>query len=166
MKKLKRNKKSCQINKITMKKQKITKGLIVFILLLLYYLINQYSKTPVATIPETFTTDNKQIVTAYKQKRNDIQVTGEGTIVKLLSDDLQGSRHQRFLVKVNAQQTLLISHNIDLAPRINSLQAGEKIKFHGEYVWNKKGGIIHWTHHDPGGRHQDGWLRYKNKLYQ
>lgn len=149
-----------------MKKKNLKKTLIISIFLLLSYLINQYSKAPVATIPETFTTGNKQIVTAYKQEKNDIQVTGEGTIIKLLPDDLQGSRHQRFLVKINGQQTLLISHNIDLAPRINTLQAGEKIEFHGEYVWNKKGGIIHWTHHDPGGRHQDGWLRYKNKLYQ
>ena len=148
-----------------MKKQNLKKLLIVSILLLLFYLLNYYKITPVTTDPET-STNNKQIVAAYKQKRNDVQVTGAGTIVKLLSDDLQGSRHQRFLVKINAQQTLLIAHNIDLAPRINSLQTGEKIDFHGEYVWNQKGGIIHWTHHDPAGRHQNGWLRYKNKLYQ
>ncbi|MBW1636133.1 MAG: DUF3465 domain-containing protein, partial [Deltaproteobacteria bacterium] len=72
---------------------------------------------------------------------------------------------QKFLVGI-ADLTLLIAHNIDLAPRINSLKEGDTIEFYGEYEWNPKGGIIHWTHHDPGKRHPDGWLRYKNRIYQ
>jgi len=149
-----------------MNKKKLSKLILVSVLLLLFYLANLYNQTPTPVDPKLSIPKNEQIVTAYKQKKSDIQVRGTGTVVKLLSDDLQGSRHQRFLVKINDQQTLLIAHNIDLAPRINTLQAGEKIEFQGEYVWNIKGGIIHWTHHDPDRRHNDGWLRYNNKLYK
>jgi hypothetical protein len=62
--------------------------------------------------------------------------------------DNQGSRHQRFILKLNSSQTLLIAYNIDLAPKIKNLKVGDHVNFYGEYEWNSKGGVIHWTHHD------------------
>lgn len=53
-----------------------------------------------------------------------------------------------------------------LAPRIGGLSAGDTIAFRGEYEWNPKGGVIHWTHHDPGYRHIDGWLLHDGVTYQ
>jgi hypothetical protein len=46
------------------------------------------------------------------------------------------------------------------------VREGEMIEFYGEYEWNDKGGVIHWTHHDPKGKHAGGWLRYQGKLYR
>jgi hypothetical protein len=113
------------------------------------------------------THDNQQLLQeAFANKRNNIQVKGEGTVIKLLPDDLDGGKHQRFLVRLASGQTLLISHNIDLAPRINSLQAGDFISFSGEYEWNPQGGLIHWTHQDPSNRHIGGWIEHDGKLYQ
>ena len=103
---------------------------------------------------------------AYKNRQSDLQVQGKGVVIKLLRDDLKGSRHQKFILKLSTGQTLLISHNIDLAPRINRLRTGDTVAFHGEYEWNSKGGVIHWTHHDPGGSHIGGWLKHKDKTYQ
>jgi len=94
------------------------------------------------------------------------QMCGVGTVIKLLSDDNQGSRHQRFIIKQPSGRTLLIAHNIDLAPKIYSLKKGGLIEFCGEYESNSKGGVVHWTHHDPQGRHKAGWLDYKGKRYQ
>jgi hypothetical protein len=102
---------------------------------------------------------------AYQDRQSDVQVQGEGVVVRVLPDDLEGSRHQRFILRLDSGQTLLISHNIDLAPRIEGLAAGDSVAFHGEYEWNEKGGVVHWTHRDPNGRHPDGWLRHGGRTY-
>lgn len=109
--------------------------------------------------------DNAAIVEAFQAKKSDVQVSGKGVVDKLLKDDNKGARHQKFLVKINAQQTLLFAHNIDLAPRV-PLQPGDEISFYGEYVYNPKGGIIHWTHHAPRGDHVAGWIVHNGIQYQ
>lgn len=108
----------------------------------------------------------QDIASAYASKTSDVQVMGSGEVVRILADDNVGSRHQRFIVKLATTQTILISHNIDLAPRINSLNVGDRVEFYGEYEWNEKGGVVHWTHHDPNGRHADGWLKHNARKYQ
>lgn len=103
---------------------------------------------------------------AYNNHKSDVQVQGVGTVVRILSDDNKGSRHQKFILKLSSGQTILIAHNIDLAPRINSISNGDQIQFYGEYEWNKKGGVVHWTHKDPNGYHVGGWLKHNGKTYQ
>ncbi len=100
--------------------------------------------------------------------QSNVQVygTGTGTVTAILSDDLDGSRHQRFIIELKSNQTLLISHNIDLSSRIENLFLNDQVEFSGEYEWNDKGGVIHWTHHDPAGKHVDGWILHNNKIYQ
>ncbi len=107
----------------------------------------------------------QQIASAFKNKVSDLQVNSSGYVVRVLTDDEQGSRHQRFILKLNNGQTLLVAHNIDLAPRLKNLRVGDKVEFFGEYEWNNKGGVIHWTHHDPAGRHIDGWLKHRGVQY-
>lgn len=109
---------------------------------------------------------NQAISDAYRAQRSDVQVMGQGIVKRMLSDDLDGSRHQRFLLLLDNRQTVLIAHNIDLAPRIDNLQNGDTVGFFGEYEWNNQGGVVHWTHHDPGARHVDGWLKHKGRTYQ
>jgi hypothetical protein len=111
-------------------------------------------------------TKDSALQKAFKDKESDVQVTGQGTMIKILADDTKGSKHQRFILKLSSGQTLLIAHNIDLAPRINGLHKGDSVSFNGEYEWNAKGGVVHWTHHDPQDRHEDGWLKYNGKVYQ
>ena len=94
------------------------------------------------------------------------QVEGSGTVVRVLSDDNDGSRHQRFILELASGRTLLVAHNIDLAPRIDSIREGDTVSFYGEFQSNPQGGVIHWTHHDPQGRHPGGWLRHKGRTYQ
>src|ERR1051325_3423195 len=103
---------------------------------------------------------------AFNSRTSELQVEGEGVVSRILSDDLNGSRHQRFIVRLGTGQTVLITHNIDLAPRIDGLREGDMVAFNGEYVWNAEGGVIHWTHHDPQGRHVTGWIKHKGRTYQ
>ena len=109
---------------------------------------------------------NQSIARAFQNQASNIRVEGEGTVIKILSDDLEEPRHQRFILRLASGQTLLVVHNIDVAPRLEGLAEGDRVAFNGEYEWNDKGGVIHWTHHDPGGQHKDGWLKYQHKVYQ
>ena len=118
------------------------------------------------TLSLNFAYANPQIDKAYQEKRSDVQVQGVGKVIKVLSDDNKGSRHQRFLLKLPSNLTILVAHNIDLAKRIDSLKEGDSVEFYGEYEWNNKGGVIHWTHHDPRKKHKDGWLKHKNVIYK
>lgn len=111
-------------------------------------------------------TEASTIQDAYNNHKSDVQVHGVGTVIRVLNDDNEGSRHQKFILKLSSGQTILIAHNIDLAPRINSISKGDKVQFYGEYEWNKKGGVVHWTHKDPNGYHIGGWLKHKGKTYQ
>lgn len=106
------------------------------------------------------------LTTAINEQKSGVQTEGSGVVTKLLKDDNEGSRHQRFILRLSSGQTLLIAHNIDLAPRIASLKTGDTVAFNGEYEWNSKGGVIHWTHHDPDGSHVGGWLKHKGRTYQ
>lgn len=103
---------------------------------------------------------------AYAEHARNLQVAGQGLIVKLLPDDDEGSRHQKFLLQMPSGLTILIAHNIDLAPRLPGLRTGDVVEFSGEYAWNNKGGVVHWTHADPAGRHVAGWLKHAGLIYQ
>lgn len=103
---------------------------------------------------------------AFQNRSSDVQISGSGVVIKVLPDDLKGSRHQKFILKLSSGHTLMVAHNIDLAPRIASLKKGGLIEFNGEYEWNANGGVLHWTHHDPAGRHEGGWLKHNGRIYQ
>ena len=103
---------------------------------------------------------------AFEAHQSNIIVTQEGHIIKILPDDNEGSRHQRFIVKLVSDHTILVAHNIDLAPKVLGLKENQPIVFRGEYEWNEKGGVIHWTHRDPKGLHEAGWLDYQGRRYQ
>src|SRR5690606_7722193 len=102
----------------------------------------------------------------FQNKISGSQVMGAGEVIRLLPTDNDGSRHQRFILRLASGQTLLVSHNIDLAPNINSLSINDTITFYSEYEWNAEGGVVHWTHHDPARRHIDGWIVHNGITYK
>jgi hypothetical protein len=106
------------------------------------------------------------LAAAFRDRANDLQVQGSGTVARLLDDDHEGSRHQRFIVRLDSGQTLLVAHNIDVAPRVEGLAVGDQIAFSGVYEWSAEGGTIHWTHADHDGDHAPGWLRYGGRTYE
>lgn len=94
------------------------------------------------------------------------QVSGSGTVIRILPDDVSGDRHQRFLLRLSSGATLLVAHNIDIAPRVEPLHVGDIVEYQGEFVPNPKGGVVHWTHRDPAGHHPAGWLRHDGRTFQ
>lgn len=120
----------------------------------------------ISSFAEQSVQSDQAITDAYQKRLSDVQVSGSGKVSRILSDDNEGSRHQRFILRLSSGQSLLIAHNIDLAAKINTLQKGDVVEFFGEYEWNSKGGVVHWTHHDPGGRHVGGWLKHDDRKYE
>ncbi len=116
--------------------------------------------------PRAFAGSDEALARAFEQRTSNVQVEGLGVVRRVLSDDNDGRRHQRFVVALASGQTLLITHNIDLAPRVVGLRKGDVVSFNGEYEWNAEGGMIHWTHRDPGKRHPAGWIKHNGKIYQ
>ncbi len=117
-----------------------------------------------ATAPD-FRAAADQILDAFEAGRGDLWIEAGGVVQRVLSDDSEGSRHQRFIVRLPNDHTVLIAHNIDLAQRV-PVKAGDGVSFYGEYEWNERGGVVHWTHHDPRNRRAGGWIEHKGTTYR
>jgi hypothetical protein len=115
---------------------------------------------------DSIVTPISEINTAYANHDSGIEITVKGNITEILSDDTLGDKHQRFIIQMSNSQTIVITHNIDIAPRVAGITVGSLVYAHGEYIWNNQGGIIHWTHHDPAGVHENGWIVFGDKKYQ
>ena len=76
---------------------------------------------------------------AFENRQSNLQVEGSGKVMRVLPDDNYGSRHQRFILRLDSGQTVLVAHNIDLADRVSSLREGDLVEFYGEYEWNPEG---------------------------
>ena len=100
----------------------------------------------------------------YDKKDDERWIEDSGVVIRLLTDDRDGERHQRFVVQLAGRQTLLIVHNIDLARRV-PISLGDRVQFRGLYEWNDLGGLVHWTHHDPHGIEDGGWIGFRKKRY-
>ncbi len=137
---------------------------LVVVLLLAY---TGYQQSGQDALPTEITErENVALIQAIAERQSGTQVKGAGTVVRILADDNDGSRHQRFIVELDSGETLLIAHNIDLAPRVAALKVGDSVTFFGEYEWNERGGVIHWTHDDPRGWHVEGWIEHKGRRYK
>jgi len=58
----------------------------------------------------------------------------DGVVERVLSDDNTGSRHQRFILRLDSGHHVLVAHNIDRAPRLRALKLGDRVAFFGEYL--------------------------------
>ena len=59
--------------------------------------------------------------------------------------------------------TIRIEDNVSITGPI-PLAKGEPVTLQGVYECND--GVIHWTHHDPRGRHMGGYIQAGGKIYR
>ncbi len=75
------------------------------------------------------------------------------------------ARHEAFDARTDAGVAVEIVDNVDLAPPVPVL-LGDRIAVRGELVEDRTGApVVHWTHHDPAGRHTDGWIDFNGRRY-
>lgn len=107
----------------------------------------------------------EQVLDAYHNQRSEVWMVVSGEVEHQLKDDQKGTPHQRFILRLSNGHTLLVAHNTALAERV-PVRAGDDLSLRGRYEWNHKGGVMHWTHHDPDGDIEGGWIEHRGQRYQ
>jgi hypothetical protein len=110
--------------------------------------------------------DDGAIVQDFQNHQSQVEVTADATVVQVLPDRVSASGiHEQFIVRLTSGDlTLLVEHNLSIAPRA-PVAVGDHVIVHGEYIWNAQGGLIHFTHHDPQGRHEGGFIEENGSTY-
>jgi hypothetical protein len=73
-------------------------------------------------------------------------------------------RHEEFAIASDAGPLTVID-NVDLAPQV-PVHRGDRIEVAGEMVHDPGAlPVVHWTHHDPAGRHRGGFILFQGRTY-
>ncbi|HXO59345.1 MAG TPA: DUF3465 domain-containing protein [Candidatus Acidoferrum sp.] len=110
--------------------------------------------------------DDAAIVSDFHNHQSSVEVTADATVVRLLADSTSSTgTHERFIIKLSSGDlTIEVEHNISIAARA-PVKEGDHVIVHGEYIWNSQGGLIHFTHHDPQGTHEGGYIQAGGTTY-
>ena len=113
---------------------------------------------------------NAAVHDAWRAHRSNLEVTVSGSVARVLGTRRgRSGDHEGFLVHLRGSEggglTVLIEDNVDLTGPI-PLAPGDDIVVRGVYLYNERGGLIHWTHHDPRGRHETGSITVRGRVYQ
>lgn len=113
------------------------------------------------------TPDDRAVCDAYSAGRSHVEVVANGTVTRVLGvrPGLE-SPHEGFLLRLGSGCTLVVrvEVNTDFTGTI-PLHAGDHVAVKGEYEYYSRGGVIHWTHHDPRGRHENGYVEAAGRSY-
>ena len=92
-----------------------------------------------------------------------------GCVVAGADDAGPSGGHEGFLLHLRGAAgrglTVRVEDNVDLTGYI-PLAAGDDVTVRGEYVFDPRGGLVHYTHRDPRGHHAAGYVRARDRLYQ
>ena len=86
---------------------------LVPVLILVALAVYQYYNHDRPAVDYGAATDSVQAAYAAHQSNTWLQT--QGRISRVLRDDNEGSRHQKFILELDDGHTVLIAHNIDLA---------------------------------------------------
>lgn len=107
---------------------------------------------------------------AYMNEASRVDVTATGEVLRVLGlRDGPSGQHEGFLMQLpscnNTRFTVRVEDNVGFTGVI-PLTEGDKLTVKGEYEYYPLGGVIHWTHRDPRGRHSGGYIDFNGKRYQ
>ena len=73
--------------------------------------------------------------------------------------------HEQFDVRSDGGAPFRVVDNVSIAPRVPA-RPGDHVTVQGELVHARgQPPIVHWTHHDPGRRHADGFVALNGRVY-
>lgn len=112
---------------------------------------------------------NAALYDAWRTQRSHVEVTASGVVARDLGTR-SGIRspHEGFLLHLSGASgrglTVRVEANVDFTGPLPII-AGAPVVVRGEYEFDARGGVIHYTHRDPRGRHPDGYIELQNKRY-
>lgn len=112
------------------------------------------------TLPET-----SSIEQLIEERRSGEWVSVTGRVHRTLGVDDHGDPHQRFILRLSRDHSVLVAHNLAIAERVPAA-AGDELAVRGRFEWNEQGGVIHWTHRDPKDARAGGWIRVGDRVYR
>ena len=113
------------------------------------------------------TPDDRVVCDAYSAGRSHVEVVADGTVTRVLGvRPGVESPHEGFLLRLGSGCTVVVrvEVNTDFTGTI-PLREGDHVAVKGEYEYYSRGGVIHWTHHDPRGRHENGYVEAGGRSY-
>jgi hypothetical protein len=146
-------------------KRFLVRNKILPVLIVLGLIVYQYYVPDNPSTGYDATVDGNVVQQAYASRQSGKWLEARGHIKRVLRDDNEGARHQKFILEMDDGHTVMVAHNVDLARRIPARE-DLLLCVRGRFVWNVRGGVIHWTHHDPDGRLQGGWIEVDDVRYE
>ncbi len=112
---------------------------------------------------------NAALYDAWAGHRSRVEVTASGSVARVLGTRSGPSgSHEGFLLHLRGAAghglTVRVETNVDITGPV-PLGAGDDVEVRGEYLYDERGGLIHYTHHDPRGRHPGGFVRVGKRVY-
>jgi hypothetical protein len=112
--------------------------------------------------------DNAAVCSAYTAGRSHVEVIADGTVTRVLGvQPGRVSPHEGFLFRLGSGCSVIVrvEANADFTGPI-PLAPGQHVLVKGEYEYYPLGGVIHWTHRDPRGRHEGGYITTGGRIYE
>jgi hypothetical protein len=112
---------------------------------------------------------NAAVFDAWRAARSRVEVTASGSVARVLGQrEGPSGMHEGFLLHLRGGAgrglTVRVEDNTDITGPI-PLRAGDDVVVRGEYIYDSRGGIIHYTHRDPRARHPAGYVRVNGRIY-
>ncbi|HVA37802.1 MAG TPA: DUF3465 domain-containing protein [Candidatus Dormibacteraeota bacterium] len=111
---------------------------------------------------------DRQLRLAVDQHHRPAEVTFSGTVASepvYFHSTRSGLTHEAFDVRTPSGLRAQVVENVDVGPRV-PVHRGDAVTVRGEYVRDAGAThVVHWTHHDPSGRHAGGFIEAGGRRY-
>jgi hypothetical protein len=105
---------------------------------------------------------------AFRAGQSHVEVVADGKVERVLGvAPGRVSPHEGFLMRLSSgcDVVVRVEANTDFTGTF-TIAPGDPATVKGEYEFYPRGGVIHWTHRDPRGRHEGGYISVRGHTYE
>ncbi len=114
------------------------------------------------------TPNDAAVCDAFAAGRSHVEVVADGRVTRVLGvAPGRTSSHEGFLMRLGSGCNVVVrvEANTDFTGTF-PIAPGDAVVVKGEYEYYPIGGVIHWTHRDPRGRHEGGSIEIRGHTYE